>query len=126
MSKSRPFMRMSVTIPHAHELKQGLGVDEQGDVQRFVTREIFKRLKPYLPKKEGHLRETGEIVGNTLIKYTTPYARAQFFGVTSEGKPFKYMPTGAHVGPHWDRRMVADEGASIIEDAQRYVRSHYR
>lgn len=119
-------MRMSVAIPRIHELKQGLGVDEQGDLQRHVTKEIFARLEPYLPKKQGDLRSSGEIIGNALIRYTTPYARAQFFGVTREGKPFDYESTGPKVGAHWDRRMVADEGAAILEDARQYVRSRFR
>ena len=123
MSKSRRWMRLEIVIPNSYQLAKGLGVDEQGDVQRYFTRQVFERLEPYLPKKEGDLRASGEIIGNSLIQYSTPYTRAQFFGVTREGVPFKYKPTGEKVGAHWDRRLAADEGEQILEDVRQYMRS---
>lgn len=120
MAKKRFTVRTS--IPGTAELAKKLGVDANGDVQRHVTEEVYGRLLPYIPLKTGDLRRSVSIVHDQLIKVDSPYARAQFFGVTEEGKPFDYQPTGTKVGSHWDRRLVADEGAAIVADAERYAR----
>ena len=103
-----------------------LGVGELGDVQRFVTQEVFRRIRPYLPLREGDLRASARVEGPTTIRVDTPYARAQFFGVTREGVPFDYEPTGAKVGSHWDRRLAADEGRAIAAKATAYARRRRR
>lgn len=113
--------RMSVILPDARELRRKLGVDERGDVQRHVTQEVMRRMEPYLPLREGTLRASMRMAP-TAIRVSTPYARAQFFGVTRAGKQFRYEKTGAKVGPHWDRRMVAEQGEAIVADATRYAR----
>lgn len=113
--------RMLVFLPGAGELKRKLGVDVQGEVQRYVTAEVMRRLKPYLPLKRGGLRAS-MTMGPTIIRVSTPYARAQFFGVTRKRKSFEYEPTGPKVGPHWDLRMVAEQGEAIVADARRFAK----
>lgn len=122
MAKHRvPVYRMSVFLPDARELSHALGVDAKGKVQRHVTATVMRKLRPYLPIRTGRLRDS-MAMEPTLIRVSTPYARAQFFGVTRTGKKFAYRPTGPNVGSHWDRRMVAEQGAAIMADAQRFVR----
>ena len=115
-------MTVQTTIPDIHKLKQGLGVDKQGALQVHVTNVILKNLIPYIPLKVGTLRGSARVADSTHIKVSTPYARAQFFGVTREGEPFDYEPTGPSVGAHWDRRMTAERGKAILADAKRYAR----
>ena len=114
---------VNTTLPDFNKAKKLLGADRDGDVQKFVTDDVFKRLIPYIPKRSGELRSNAKIVSNTKIEVTGIYARAQFFGVTRSGKPFDYNElAGAKVGAHWDRRLIADEGGAIVADANRYIK----
>ena len=123
MARKRYGMVMSVNLPSVGKARQLLGVDKDGRVQKYVTESVFKRLKPYIPKRSGVLRSNARIASNTKITVSGVYARAQFFGVTKSGKPFDYgILGGAKAGSHWDRRLVADEGKAIVADANRYVR----
>lgn len=117
---------MKVRLPDKGAVYQRLGIDQKGDVQKYVTDLVFERLIPYIPKLSGELRSNAKKQSNTKIGVTGVYARAQFFGVTKKGKPFNYSPTGPKVGSHWDRRLIADEGRSIVAVANRYVRSRKR
>lgn len=99
------------------------GVTEHGRVQKFVTDDIYQRLIDYIPVKTGALRSRMVIESSTRIKVTSPYARAQFFGVTKDGRPFNYNTArGAKIGSHWDRRLLANEGRAIVADANRFIR----
>ncbi len=122
MMANKRYMTVQVVIPNIHKVVEGLGVDERGEVQAHVTNEIFERLLPYLPLKFGSLRRSAAVAGTKHIVVASPYARAQFFGVTRTGKPFNYEPTGPKVGSHWDRRLKEDEGAAILADANKFVK----
>jgi hypothetical protein len=113
-------------LPSAGELCKKLGVDGKGRVQKYVTDDIFTRLIDYIPFKSGRLRASAEKTSPTKITVGgagIPYARAQFFGVTKDGTPFDYnTAAGAKIGAHWDRRLVQNEGAQIVADANKYVK----
>ena len=114
------------SLPNAAQLKEQLGVNKTGRVQNFVTDDVFVRLIDYIPKKSGRLRASAEKTSPTKITVGgagIPYARAQFFGVTKDGTPFDYnTAAGAKIGAHWDRRLVQNEGAQIVADANKYVK----
>ena len=127
MSTFRVFTKKrEKSLPGVKELKRKLGVDKTGRVQNFVTDDIFTRLIDYIPLKSGRLRASAKKVSPTEISVggaTIPYGRAQFFGVTKSGKPFDYnTAAGAKVGAQWHRRLVQDEGAQIVADANKYVK----
>ena len=114
------------SLPNAAQLKEQLGVNKTGRVQNFVTDDVFVRLIDYIPKKSGRLRASAEKASPSKITVGgagIPYARAQFFGVTKDGTPFDYnTAAGAKIGAHWDRRLVQNEGAQIVADANKYVK----
>ena len=114
------------SLPNAKQLKEQLGVNKTGRVQNFVTDDVFVRLIDYIPKKSGRLRASAEKASPSKITVGgagIPYARAQFFGVTKDGTPFDYnTAAGAKIGAHWDRRLVQNEGAQIVADANKYVK----
>lgn len=114
------------SLPNAKQLKEQLGVNKTGRVQNFVTDDVFVRLIDYIPLKSGRLRASAEKTSPTKITVGgagIPYARAQFFGVTKDGTPFDYdTAKGAKIGAHWNRRLVQNEGAQIVADANKYVK----
>lgn len=127
MAKKKGGVEFTVktVLPPETKIRSILGVDSNGDVQKYVTNEIFKRLKPYIPKQSGKLRQAAKVKSPRLIEVVSPYAKKQFFGVTKSGQPYNYNHAtgGAKAGSHWDRRLVADEGKAIVADANKYVRS---
>ena len=115
-------MVVKTQIPGLRRVAVKLGVDEQGDVQKYVTNEVMKRLPAYMPKKTGELESKMRMSKPTQIHVEGPYARVQFFGVTKHGVPFAYdTSANPKAGSHWDRRMVADEGNAIRAKVQRRV-----
>lgn len=120
---NKPFLTMKTNLPSQPKRLEKLGVTERGDVQRRVTDEIHRRIPPYLPHKSGFLRSTEFVKTPTLIRVWAKYARAQFFGVTKDGKPFNYNRNGnPKAGSHWDKRLVADEGKAIVANVNKYVK----
>lgn len=121
---NKKFLAVKTRLPGVVKAEGILGVTPNGKVQRFVTSEIFRRLIDYIPVKSGVLQDSARITDSTHIRVDTPYARAQFFGVTKSGKPFNYNLAGSpKAGSHWDRRLVADEGEQIVQEANDFVKS---
>lgn len=116
-------VNMTFSIPSVATVSKKLGTDERGDVQKKVTDEVFKRIKNYMPISSGELTASKtRVVSPTMIKVDGPYARRQFFGRRKDGSPYRYnRNANPKAGPHWDRRMLADEGVQLREEVQRYI-----
>lgn len=128
-----------------------LGVDKNGDVQKFVTMTINKRITRYMPYRTGALSTKLKYIKSpTEIEVLAPYARYQYYGkvmvnaATGKGPAFipgvgyrykkgtilratdrnlQYDKTkNALAGPYWDRRMMAAESGQIAADVQDFAR----
>lgn len=127
------------------------GLNETGDVQRFHTANVLKRIKRYMPFVSGMTYKV--TVAQTDIKKPeivtdTPYAKYLFNGkvmidpklgvagfMTPEGwrsrkgsvkvrtgRDLKYTrKKNPQAGPHWDRALSACEGRAMAADLQRYL-----
>ncbi len=118
-----------------------LGVTPVGDVQKQVTKIVAHRITRYMPFRNGVLSTKLKFIKSpTEIEVLGPYAHFQY-----EGKAWIYPPTGStwapkygmkaktdrnltydlsknpEAGAHWDRRLVAAEGAAMQQDLQEYV-----
>lgn len=142
--------RVKVTMNPVNTILTRLGVDKNGDVQRFTTNTINRRITRYMPYRTGVLATKLKYVKSpTEIEVVAPYARYQYYGkvmVDAEtGKGPAYIPgvgyrfrSGAvlkatdrdlqydktknpNAGPYWDRRMMAAEGGQIAAEVQDYV-----
>lgn len=142
--------RVKVTMNPVNTILTRLGVDKNGDVQRFTTNTINRRITRYMPYRTGVLATKLKYVKSpTEIEVVAPYARYQYYGkvmVNAEtGKGPAYIPgvgyrfrSGAvlkatdrdlqydktknpNAGPYWDRRMMAAEGEEIAAEVQDYV-----
>lgn len=116
-------MTMRTSVPGLRRVAAHLGVDEQGDVQKMVTGEIFERIKKYMPRESGELISKTRITRPTIIEVDSPYAKRQFFGIREDGSHYRYdTSSNPNAGPHWDARMMAAEGNSLRAKVQRYVK----
>ena len=128
--------RIKVEMKPVNTILTRLGVSKTGDVQRFVTSTINRRITRYMPFRSGALATKLKFVkGPTEIEALGPYARYQYYGKVMVGKApktvtdrdLKYDKTkNPQAGPHWDRRMMAAEKDQIVAEVQAYVNRRKR
>lgn len=142
--------RVKVTMKPVNTILTRLGVDKNGEVQRFVTNTINRRITRYMPFRTGVLATKLKMVKSaTEIEVLGPYARMMYYGkvmvdsktgkgpanIPNVGPRFRKgailkatdrdMEYDQHknpqAGPFWDRRMMAAEGKQIAAETQAYV-----
>ena len=105
---------MAVVMKPTSVIKAKLGLETNGRVQSFFTSACQKRMDKYVPKREGNLRTVIDIQPDR-ITYKSPYAHAQYVGVT-KGPVRKYTTAGT--GPYWDKRMKSVEMNELVKEVQ--------
>lgn len=73
------------------EIKADLGIEPNGEVQKYFTERCYQHMDKYVPKDTGALRDT-VVKGTDYIKYNVPYAHAQYVGIV-HGNPVKNYTT---------------------------------
>ena len=124
-------IRVRVKMKPVNTILTRMGVKPDGDVQMFVTNTVNRRITRYMPFRSGALStKLKHIKSATEIEVLGPYARYQYYGKVMEGpapkvvtdRDLKYDKTkNPLAGPFWDRRLIANEGAQIADEARRYV-----
>lgn len=137
--------------PVSHVMKR-LGVDARGDVQRFHTANVRRRIQRYMPYRSGatiKLMIVHSPAEEPFIHVDVPYARMLYYGkvmvdprtgaagfLTANGwRSRKGVPKvvssraiqydkskNPRAGSFWDRRLMAAEGAQMAAELQEYVR----
>ena len=90
-------------------LKRAL--NKNGKAQQYFTKEVAKHCEPYIPFKTGRLKDMSVTIGTDYVKYSTPYARKQYY--TNSGKGIKNR-SGLR-GKLWDKKMWNNKGPTIIK-----------
>ena len=122
---------VDVKVKGIQEILKRHGLDEDGDVQRFHTMNVNRRIGKYMPHLTGTLETKSKMVtGNTEITVLGPYAKYQYHGLAMAGpppkvvtdKPLEYTKDfNPLAGPYWDRALVAAEGNVMKQDLQAYI-----
>ncbi len=124
---------VKVDLPSAEELIRKKGLGKNGDVQRFHTMNVNRRITRYMPYRTGALStKLKHVVSDTEIEIIGPYARYQYFGKVMVGKAPKvatdkplnqkpHSPGNDRAGPFWDRALVAAEGDQLTRELQEYI-----
>lgn len=123
--------RIKVEMKPVSIIVNRLGVGKDGDVQRFATNAIHRRITRYMPFRSGALAtKSKHIKGPTEIEVAAPYARYQYYGKVMVGKAPKTVTDrdlhydtskNPDAGPFWDRALMSHERDAIIADIQTYV-----
>lgn len=127
------------------ELKNELGINPGGHVQKVVDAAVIRECFPYLPFDEGVLAgsaNTATKIGSGEVVYDTPYARYLYYGevygpnipitengiITGYWSPPEKFPTGEKLeysteknpqaGSHWFDRAMEDHKDDILKEAQ--------
>lgn len=128
---------MEIKLDSFDKIMKRIGLDNNGEVQKFLTNTCYRHMDKYVPYDTGNLR-TNVIIDSDSITYNSPYAQYQYYGelyVDPEtgssyarkgatkiptGKPLKYHTAGT--GSYWDREMVSAEIDDIVKEVQNYMR----
>lgn len=140
--------RIKVDMAPVDQIMKRLGVTANGDVQKFHTANVRRRIQRYMPYRSGtmiKLMIAQSPVDEPFIHVGVPYAHFQY-----EGKIWIYPPTGStyapkygmkektdrdltydksknpEAGAHWDRALMAAEGAVMQQELQDYVNMRAR
>lgn len=118
-------MKISIDVKETHinyaKILKRLGLGSDNKARLFLASEVARLSDPYVPMRDGNLKNIRIIApdGRT-IKYTQPYAKKQYNGVTASGRPFKY--NGAPMrGREWDKRMMADHAQDVVRSLAAYM-----
>ena len=144
-------MKVKLQLPSAAQLIRAKGLAHDGDVQKFHTQNVLKRIKRYMPYVSGatyKITVAQTDINKPEIVTNTPYAKYLFYGkkmidpkinasgfLTPEGwrsrrgsvkvltaENLKYNKTkNPAAGPRWDRALVAAEGKALVADLQSYI-----
>ena len=142
---------IKVNMVPVQKILDGLGVTARGDVQRFHTANVRRRIQKYMPYRSGaaiKLMIVQSPVDDPFIHVDAPFARMLYHGkvmvdpktkaagfLTENGwrsrknvkkvvssRDIAYDKTkNPQAGPLWDRRLVAAGGAAMQQDLQNYV-----
>ena len=127
-------MIIRVDIKPVSQIIQNKGLSPSGDVQRFHTNNVLRRIQKYMPYRTGATIKMMIVQTDTSkpeIVLDVPYAKYLYYGKAMEGRAPKrltdrdlvYTKTkNPHAGPFWDRALAAAEGDAMAEDVQRYLK----
>lgn len=143
-------MSVEVKIDDIDKIIKAHGVDTNGDVQKFLTATINRRIGKYMPHLTGYLETKAKrITKPDQIEVTAPYAVVTYYGnkmvnaKTGKGPayipnvgyrfprgstlkateiPLKYTTTfNPKAGPFWDKRMMVAESEQISKEVSDYA-----
>lgn len=118
-------MKVKVKIAPPREVIRRLGMDVRGDVQRFWTATVLRRIQRYMPYRTGEtikLTIAQTDINKPEIVTDEPQARTLFNGVSKSGRPLNYTRTkNPQAGPRWDKALTAAEMPIMQQELQAYV-----
>lgn len=129
---------VKVKINSTSKILKDHGLDKDGRVIRFLRDEADRLMNPYVPMDNGMLRRNKTYPSNHEIKYTSPYAKYQYYGklmLSKNGsawarrgekkvetsKNLKYHTSGT--GAKWDKLMLQRSRSELIKDVENYIKS---
>lgn len=134
---------MELIINNTDEILRRRNLQKNGKTQEYVDSECIRLMVPYTPALNNVMYKSatlGTVIGSGRIRYTSPYARYQYYGklmVSSvTGSPYakrgekkiltdkdlKYSKLRhQRAGKLWFERMKADHKDEILEGARKIV-----
>ena len=134
-----------VDFPTTPELKKLLGLDKDGDVQRYMVHNAKRLMERHVPRRDGNLIDTAYEAKDAVV-YPAPQARNMYKGIvmvdpetglagfkTEDGwksrKGVKKVPSDREYeyneaperGKEWDKKMMEKQGKEFVEDTQNYI-----
>lgn len=88
------------------------------NAQKFVDSEVLRLTDPYVPFRNGKLKESGKlgtVIGSGIVEYIAPYAEDQYYNNKGKGTDGLNASNGTKGlrGAFFFERMKADHGDEI-------------
>lgn len=103
-------MKVSLKLEPQDKILLKRSLNKNGKAQQFFTHEVRRKSDPYVPMRNGPLKNTA-VEKPDSITYPQPYARRQYYEHKGNGLR----------GSHWTERMWADHGKEIVREVADYV-----
>lgn len=125
--------KITLDMKPVNQILKAKGLTAGGDVQRFHTQNVLRRIQKYMPYRTGATIKTmiaQTDINKPYIVTDTPYAKYLYYGKAMAGRAPRsvtnrdlvYTKTkNPQAGPFWDRALVASEGAVIQRELQAYI-----
>lgn len=142
---------VKVKLKSVNQMLKDHGLDKDGDVQRFWTATVNRRLTRYMPFSSGALATKLKFQASpSEIVVLGPYARYQYYGKAmvnaKTGKGPAYIPgigyrykkgtvlkvtnrpltydtsKNERAGDLWDKRLVENEYDAMLQEVKAYIR----
>ena len=129
---------VKVKMNSVNKILKDHGLNKDGRVTRFLRDDADRLMNPFVPMDNGMLRRNKTYPKNNQIKYTSPYAKYQYYGklmLTKNGaswaklgekkvltsKNLKYHTSGT--GPKWNELMMQRRKNDLVKDVENYIKS---
>lgn len=129
---------VKVKMNSTNKILKDHGLNKDGRVTRFLRDDADRLMNPFIPIDNGMLRRNKTYPSNHEIKYTSPYAKYQYYGklmLTKNGsswakkgekkittsKKLKYHTSGT--GAKWDKLMMQRRKNDLIKDVENHIKS---
>ncbi len=109
---------VKVNIDPADKILLKRNLNKNGKAQKFFSTEVQRVADPYVPFKQGILKNTVRVETNRII-YTPPYAKKIYY--ENKGYGTQGTAKGGLRGKQWIPRMWADKGKDIVKSVAEYV-----
>ena len=109
--------KVKVNIDPADKILLKRYLNKNGLAQIEFTKQCAKAFNNYVPFKTGRLKDMRVTIGTDYVKYSTPYARKQYY--TNSGKGIKNH-SGLR-GKLWDKKMWNYRGSAIVNNTAKLV-----
>lgn len=110
-------MRVRVNLNPTNKILRARKLEKGGEAQVFFTKQCAKWMNNYVPFLTGRLKDLSVTLGTDFVKYSTRYARKQYY--TNSGGGIKNR-SGLR-GKLWDRRMWNDKKTDIKKDLANFI-----
>lgn len=125
--------KVQLKLNPTSQILRDQGLNESGDVQRFHTQNVLRRITKYMPYRSGAtikitIAQTN--ISKPEIVTDVPYGKYLYYGKAMEGpapkvltdRDLQYTKTkNPQAGPFWDRALVAAEKAVLERELQAYI-----
>ena len=131
-------LNVKVKMNPVNKIIKDHGLDKDGRVVRHLRDTADRLMNPFVPMDNGMLRRNKAYPKNNEIKYTSPYAKYQYYGKlmlakngsawaklgekkVKTSKNLKYHTSGT--GAKWDKLMLQRRKNDLVQDVENYIKN---
>lgn len=131
-------LNIKIKMNSTNKIIKDHGLDKDGRVVRFLRDTADRFMNPFIPMDNGILRRNKTYPSNNEIKYTSPYAKYQYYGklmLAKNGsswaklgekkvltsKNLKYHSSGT--GAKWNELMMQRRKNDLVKDIENFIKT---